>query len=128
MPSPATCWTNSPHTMDIIFLLLTILVVSVVWFESLRIREYVIKHCNQLCRETDLQLLDQTVSLISLSLKRANNGGMSILRKYQFEVSENGVDRYSGYVTLLGKRIIESHLEGPQGINTFHQSKSPPLH
>ena len=114
--------------MDTILLLLAILLVVIIWFESLRVRELVIKHCNHLCRETNLQLLDQTVSLVSLSLKRANSGNMSVFRKYQFEVSGNGVDRFSGYISLLGSRIIESHLEGPDGHNTFHQSKSPGLH
>ncbi len=114
--------------MDIIFLLLGILILTVVWFESLRIREFVIKHCKQLCRESDLQLLDQTVALVSLTLKRADDGNLRLLRRFQFEVSENGVDRFSGYVSLLGNSIIESHLEGPDGQNTFHQSRPPSLH
>ncbi len=108
-------------TLDIIFLLLMILIVVFIWFESLRIRELVIKHCNDLCRGANLQLLDQTVALVSLSLKRTGNGSIALLRKYQFEVSENGVDRYSGYVTLLNSRIIESRLEDAADINTFHQ-------
>ncbi len=114
--------------MDIVFLLLTIVVISFIWFESLRVREMVINHCHRLCKETELQLLDQTVSLVSISLKRDANGNLRLLRKYQFEVSENGVDRYSGYVTSLGSRIIESRLEGPDGHNTFHQSKPTSLH
>ena len=109
--------------MDFIFLILIILIVVFIWFESLRIRELVIAHCKHLCREANLQLLDQTVALVSLSLKRTGKGSVALLRKYQFEVSENGVDRVSGFVTLLGSRIIETRLEGPEGINTFHQSK-----
>ena len=109
--------------MDFIFLILIILIVVFIWFESLRVREIVIEHCKHLCREANLQLLDQTVALVSLSLKRTGKGSVALLRKYQFEVSENGIDRVSGFVTLLGSRIIETRLEGPEGINTFHQSK-----
>jgi thiamine biosynthesis lipoprotein len=115
-------------TIENISLLLAIVIISLVWFESLRVREMAIRHCHRLCRETNLQLLDQTVSLVSISLRRAETGTMKVLRKYQFEVSENGVDRYSGYITLLGSRIIESRLEGPDGLNTFHQSDPYRLH
>jgi hypothetical protein len=114
--------------MDIVFLLLIIVAVSITWYESLRAREMAIRYCHHLCRETNLQLLDQTVSLVSISIKRARNGNLTLLRKYQFEVSENGVDRYSGFITLLGSRIIESRLEGPDGQNTFHQIKPTNLH
>jgi uncharacterized protein DUF3301 len=115
-------------TLDVIFLLLLIVVVCIVWFESLRLRELAIRHCHHLCRETNLQLLDQTVSLVSISFRRCGRGNINLLRKYQFEVSENGVDRYSGYITFLGSNIIESRLEGPDGQNTFHQSGSTRLH
>ena len=113
---------------DTIFLLAIILALALIWFESLRIRELVIRHCHRLCAETNLQLLDQTVSLISLSLRRTPSGSLGFGRKYQFEVSEDGVDRFSGYVTLAGSRIIESRLEGPDGQNIFHQSRKPPMH
>ncbi len=115
-------------TFDNVFLLIGIVTISIIWFESLRARELTIRHCHHLCRETNLQLLDQTVSLVSISMKRTESGRIKLLRKYQFEVSENGVDRYPGYITLLGGRIIESRLEGPDGQNTFHQSKPTNLH
>ena len=113
---------------DFIFILVAIAAISYAWFESLRIREKVIRHCHHLCKETNLQLLDQTVSVASISLKRAANGNFYLRRLYHFEVSENGVDRYSGYVTSLGSNIIESRLEGPDGQNTFHQSNPTSLH
>ena len=109
--------------LDVIVLLFIIVIAVYIWYESLRIRELVIEHCKQLCREAGVQLLDQTVAQVSLSIKRTNVGGVALLRKYQFEVSEDGVDRYQGYISLLGGRIIESRLEGPDGISTFHQSK-----
>lgn len=109
--------------LDVVFLLFIIIIAVYTWYESLRIREMVIEHCKHLCREAGVQLLDQTVAQVSLSLKRTNVGSFALLRRYQFEVSEDGVDRYQGYVTLLGGRIIESRLEGPHGQNTFHQPK-----
>ncbi|MFT7460140.1 MAG: hypothetical protein ACI909_002828 [Planctomycetota bacterium] len=115
-------------TWETIFILVLIILIASIWFESLRVREFVIKHCHHLCREINLQLLDQTVSLTSLSLRRTDSGSLGFKRKYQFEVSENGADRFSGYITLVGNRIIESRLEGPDGQNIFHQGKPSTLH
>ncbi len=115
-------------SLDIIWPLVLLLVVVYLWFEVLRIREQVITHCKRLCREANLQLLDQTVALASMSLKRGKNGMPSLQRIYGFEVSENGVDRLSGYVTLRGNYIIESRLEAADGSNIIHQQKFPTLH
>ena len=115
-------------TFDNVGLLVIVVALSTIWYESLRLREMAIRHCHILCRESNLQLLDQTVSLVSIKLKRADSGSLKFLRKYQFEVSENGVDKYSGFITMLGNRIIESRLEGPDGQNIFHQSGPTSLH
>ena len=109
--------------MNTVYLLLIILLLVYAWSESLRMRDIVITHCNYLCREGDLQLLDQTVAMVSISLKKTGKKSLGVLRKYQFEVSENGVDRIPGFVTMLGDTVFESYLEGEDGINIFHQSK-----
>jgi hypothetical protein len=115
-------------TWDTIFLLAIIFTFAYVWYESLRIRERIILHCHNLCRETNLQLLDQTVSLLTIAPRRTENGSLGFYRKYQFEVSENGVDRFSGFVSVLGSKIVESHLQGEAGQNIFHQGKSERPH
>ena len=115
-------------SLEIIWPLLLLLVVVYVWFEIMRIRELVVSHCKRLCQEARLQLLDQTVALASLSFKRSRNGMLTLQRIYGFEVSENGVDRLSGYVTVRVSYIIESRLEAADGSNIIHQQKFPTLH
>ena len=114
--------------MESLFLLLLLTLIVIFWFESLRIREYVIARCQQVCKEANLQLLDQTVALVTMSVKRASKGSLHLYRKYQFEVSQNGIDRHKEYVTLLGKTITSIHFEGPDGKNVIHQSQNPTLH
>ncbi|NKB37421.1 MAG: DUF3301 domain-containing protein [Gammaproteobacteria bacterium] len=115
-------------SLNAIWPLLLLLVVVYIWFEILRIRELVIRHCKRLCQEANLQLLDQTVALSSLSFKRGGNGMLLLQRVYCFEVSENGVERLAGFITLRGNYIIESRLEAADGSNIIHQQKFPTLH
>ncbi|MFQ5661562.1 MAG: DUF3301 domain-containing protein [Gammaproteobacteria bacterium] len=114
--------------MNIINLLLLLLLAVIVlfWFETLRLREQVIIRCQQVCREANLQLLDQTVALIALSLRKALNGGLHLYRRYQFEVSDDGVNRFPGYVDLVGRHIITISFAGPDGKTIYFQS--PTLH
>ena len=115
-------------SFDYIWPLLALLVIVYTWFEILRIREMVIRHCQRLCREADLQLLDQTVALVSLSMTRLSTFRYALVRRYAFEVSENGVDRQAGFVIVLGSRIVESRLQSAHGSSIIHQPKTNQLH
>ena len=102
--------------------------ILLIWFESLRIREFIIRLCRKICNELDLQLLDQTVSLCSVKLRRSNTGGLCLHRIYQFEVSRNGADRYPGFVSLLGKTIQSIQIDGIDGMTTYYQNRPERLH
>ena len=96
------------------------------WYDSMRAREYVINYCRKLCKSSGVQFLDQTTALVSISLKRHPRTAFMLRRIYQFEVSENGANRLSGYVVMDAGRISDSHLETSEGHNVFHQA--PPDH
>ena len=114
--------------MQTIGLLFILGLVVIIWLESLKVREFVIARCQLVCKEAKLQLLDQTVALVALSVRRSVDGALKIHREYKFEVSADGVTRYAGFVNLMGKQILSIRFEGPDGENIFHQSKPPPLH
>lgn len=105
----------------LLFLLLLGFIV-IFWLETLKLREHVILRCQRVCREANLQLLDQTVALVSLSIRKGTDKSLHICRRYQFEVSEDGVDRHFGYVNLSGRHIISIQFDGPSGSSIFHQS------
>ena len=44
--------------MKTLILLLAIVSVAVIWYESLRIRERVMAHCGEICERAGLQFLD----------------------------------------------------------------------
>ncbi len=88
-------------------LLLVGLLAGLAWFwlDSLRTRDLAIQLARQLCQQHQLQLLDQTVSLQRLWLKRAQGGQVCWLRTYQFEFTETGASRQVGSLVLLGRKL-----------------------
>ena len=111
-----------------LFILGLLAVIILFWVESLRFREFIIKMCKKICKESELQLLDQTVSLDSLSLRRSISGWPYIHRVYQFEVSTNGADRLPGYVTLTGRMVTTIQIGGNDGMTTIYPHKQERVH
>lgn len=91
-----------------------------IWYETFRLREYVLIKCRQVCRESNLQLLDQTIALASLSIKRQPGGNIHLYRSYGFEYSINGTERLRGYVDLAGRKILAIRLEDVEGTTIYY--------
>lgn len=106
--------------------LLFILLIAaglLVWFEAQRMREYVIRRCTAVCQGADLQLLDETVALAALRLKRDGRGRLRLHRRYQFDVSETGTDRRRGWITLTGVVVEHIHIEGTEGATILEDNR-----
>lgn len=71
------------------------------WYNQSRHREKSILTGRRLCRESDLQLLDETVSLNSI-LPVIKNFNIVLVRTYRFEYSHEGTDRGLGKICLTG--------------------------
>lgn len=109
--------------MNSLLFLFFLVIIGCVWYDSMKARERVIRHCHRLCKEAGVQLLDQTIAMVSLSLKRVKHRGLVLQRIYQFEVSEDGANRLSGFVIFAAGQIIESRVETPEGNNIFHEPR-----
>ncbi len=116
------------YTLNTVLLLAVLVVIILVWYESLRIRESVTRMCGRICEKSGLQLLDQTVSLVSVSCKRAGNGWLYLYRIYQFEVSSSGVDRFAGYVTMSGRCVETIRIDSEDGMTTIYPSSPDLIH
>jgi hypothetical protein len=94
-----------------------VVLAGLVWFwaDSARAREQMLARCRRLCEEMNLQLLDQTVSLVRLRLGRGEQGQAQWRRWYAFEYSVDGRDRWRGTARLLGRRVESIHMEHPHG-------------
>lgn len=65
----------------------------------------------QVCRQARVQLLDETVSLQRLGMRRDGSGRMRILRQYRYEYSRDGLERLPAGLALLGPKVL--WVQGP---------------
>ena len=96
--------------MDI--LLISLIAAAVwLWWSSAQSRESAVKLARNACKQCKVQLLDETVTLSKLGLKRNSRGHISIARTYKFEFSTTGANRRGGVIELLGKQLLNMHLD-----------------
>jgi hypothetical protein len=63
------------------------------------------------CEQFDLQLLDQSMVIKGLWLERNAGGALSVRRRYQFEFSSTGEQRYLGLLTMVGSKLKSTDTE-----------------
>lgn len=90
--------------MNIVFLLV-LGGLAWLWFDSFAAREAGIRAVRTACEADGLQLLDETIVLSSLRLKRNEAGRLALARVYAFEYSDTGDNRRRGSVHLLGHKV-----------------------
>lgn len=79
--------------------------LALLWFDSVHVREIGVRAAKAACAAEGLQLLDDTVSIASLSLARDEDGRLLLRRAYFFDYSDTGDNRRRGSVILLGSQV-----------------------
>lgn len=89
-------------------LILLILIGAFVlfWSASRDAAEIARAHARDACRRQQVQLLDQSVALRQLRMRRGEDGRMRLQRHYQFAYSARGDDRQHGELALLGRDLL----------------------
>lgn len=80
------------------------------WWDGLNKRELAIRAARVVCQRAGVQLLDETVSLRKLRLRRDASQQARIQREFVFEYSDTGDNRLPGYIYLLGGRVTDVNL------------------
>lgn len=106
--------------MEMLLVIAAALAAGWLWNDTLKARERVLLRCRRACDEINVQLLDETVALKRLGLKRKPGGQVALRRTYQFEFSVDGSDRWSGRAVLLGRTLESLQLDGPGGVTIFN--------
>lgn len=88
-----------------LFVLIIFGAVAISWSESRGAAEIAIRHGRDACNAAGVQWLDQSVVLVRMRLRRADDGRLRVLRHYRFEYSLNGSDRHPGSLALLGTEL-----------------------
>lgn len=76
------------------------------WQNALRARERARELARGLCARAGLQLLDETVAVRRVRLRRVPGEGLRLERCYGFEVSRDGADRRCGSLNLLDDEMV----------------------
>jgi len=79
-------------------------IVAAIWAHWMRLRESIVAACRAQCKQRDLQLLDDTVCLRSIRLRRFGRAGLIAVCRYSFDFSVDGADRWRATVTVTGLR------------------------
>ena len=102
--------------MDTISFLILLGVGIWFWQDSSRSREIAVSHARRCCREMKYQLLDETVAVKTLKLGRNFLGNIAFHRRYDFEFSADGYNRFNGNLFLIGQKLVLIQLNHPDGI------------
>ena len=92
-------------------ILLLLLLAGWFWADTMRAREAAIRVGKRLCEQDGLQLLDDTVAVAKLTVRRNTRGRMALRRLYQFEFSDTGNNRRNGTIVMLGYEVESTYLE-----------------
>jgi hypothetical protein len=79
------------------------------WWQSDKIKSVALKVVAQHCKNQGLQLLDQTMVLSGLWPIRVESGSLVLRRRYAFEFTSTGQERYRGSIELQGRQL--NHFE-----------------
>ena len=82
------------------------------WFDTLHSLDRAKILCKQACEQYKLQLLDDTIVLTRVRLKRNSQGQVKIQRAYSFEFSDTGNNRQLGFLLMLGTTLEILELPG----------------
>ncbi len=98
-------------SLSVVLFLAIAAFVFAFWWQSDKIKRVTVAYVRRYCRHRELQLLDQTTVLRGIWLGRDEDGYLQIGRRYQFEFSTTGEQRYSGGIALLGTKLISVETE-----------------
>ncbi|MEO6800474.1 MAG: DUF3301 domain-containing protein [Rhodanobacter sp.] len=107
-------------------LLLLVLGATVgLWLKLSVARERAVREARRQCQLHDLQLLDETVGLHGLRLRRVN-GLRRVERCYGFEVSIEGHDRAPGRLWMIGDALSSLSLPSIEVLPPGSTDSAPP--
>jgi len=105
--------------ISVLFVLLAFAAAAAVWAHQANLARYTVERARQHLQSQDLQFLDQSVVLQRLRLVRDRRQGWCLQRTYRFEFCSQGDRRYTGWITLTGRRMSGIELQ------PYHTAKAP---
>ena len=87
-----------------------VLLAAWYWWSSQGIKETAFKAAKQHCEKMEVMLLDESLVLRAIWFKKDNQRRLRLWRRYLFDFTATGTDRYEGQVIILGQKITHIQL------------------
>ncbi|MCK4704618.1 MAG: DUF3301 domain-containing protein [Gammaproteobacteria bacterium] len=97
--------------MQELLLIVMLAVVVFYWWDTAYTKELALYRCRYLCRNAELQLLDDTVMRQRIWLARSATGTLQLCRIYSFDYSDDDDTRWQGYIVTLGHHVAETSMD-----------------
>ncbi len=81
------------------------------WWKAKAIKDFVLTAAKAYCKKMDVLLLDEAVYLRGLWVKRDQQGNLRVWRRFMFDFTSTGEERYLGRIIMLGRTIEYMELE-----------------
>lgn len=81
------------------------------WWRAKAITDFVRQAARRYCKTMDVLLLDDAVFLRGIWVKRDDNGRLRVWRRFLFDFTTTGEERYTGRIIMLGHKIMHMELE-----------------
>ena len=88
--------------MNSLSLLILLALITWWWFDTQRSQESAKTICKQICQQFNLQLLDDTITLIQIRWQWDSRYFLRLKRIYEFEFSDSGNNRQLGWIMMRG--------------------------
>ncbi len=109
-----TLWGRSVTIRDVV-MLLALLLLGYFWWIQDQYRRRAFGLAKQACDRAGVQLLDDSVGLKRVRLRRVR-GGFLLERQFSFEFTPSGAARFAGSVVFAGARVQAVDLDLSQPI------------
>ncbi|WP_419810294.1 DUF3301 domain-containing protein [Bacterioplanoides sp.] len=93
-----------------IFFFALVAVLYLFWNKQQQARVLALQVVRKHCEQQNLQLLDDTLLLDALRLRK-RGAGWRLIRCYRFDFSSTGDERYTGHIHLAGRRVEQLELD-----------------
>lgn len=80
------------------------------WWQARELKDIALQAARRHCQMVNVQLLDDSMVLMRTRVERADSG-WRLVRRYQFEFTSTGDERYRGDVQLEGRRVTRLELQ-----------------
>lgn len=94
----------NPELADLLVLTVVGVAAGLFW-RGRRVHETTVRVTRHHCQREEVLLLDETVALRKIRLRRDHRGRWRLWRLYTFEFTVTGGERYSGETRVIGDQV-----------------------